>query len=249
MKERLVGAAVLVALGIVLIPLLLDGPEPEQSRRVGLDLPAQEDGARRHRIEITRDADQPAGPGRARDPSPPEESGSTPAGEPAQKDAAPASDRPGATRPITRTESPPATAARPAAREEGKPAAPEPVASPPDRQSAPEPAPKPAPKPTPVAEPSPSSPAPAARNTPKTPPAQGGWAVQIGSFGSRDNANRLQKQLEGQGFSVFQMPIVSGGRTLHRVRVGPYAERGAADAAARRLAAGGTAGKVVEQED
>ena len=131
MKERLVCAAVLVTLGIVLIPLLLDGPEPEQSRRVGLDLPAQEDGARRQRIEITRDADQPAGPGRTGDPSPPAESGSAPAVETAPKDAAPTEGRAGATRPITRTPSPPATTAKPAAREEAKPAAPAPVASPP----------------------------------------------------------------------------------------------------------------------
>ena len=64
MKERLVGAAVLVTLGVVMIPLLLDGPEPAATARVGLELPAAEPVGRRQTIEIKRDADAPAGQSR-----------------------------------------------------------------------------------------------------------------------------------------------------------------------------------------
>jgi DedD protein len=42
LKERLIGAAVLIALGVWLIPWVLDGPEP-QPDSVDLELPAAED--------------------------------------------------------------------------------------------------------------------------------------------------------------------------------------------------------------
>jgi cell division septation protein DedD len=77
------------------------------------------------------------------------------------------------------------------------------------------------------------------------PSAEGGWAIQIGSFGSRDNADRLRRQLVGEGYPVFLMPVQSGGRTLHRVRVGPYGDRATANEVARRLAATGPGGTVV----
>jgi cell division septation protein DedD len=77
------------------------------------------------------------------------------------------------------------------------------------------------------------------------PSADGGWAIQIGSFGSRENADRLERQLDGEGYPVFLMPVQSGGRTLHRVRVGPYSDRATANEVARRLAAAGRGGTVV----
>ena len=101
----------------------------------------------------------------------------------------------------------------------------------------------PAPKPTaqPARKPTPQVTAPAAA----PPSAGGGWAIQIGSFGSRENADRLKRQLDGEGYPVFLMPVRSGGRTLHRVRVGPYRDRATADEVARRLAAAGPGGTVV----
>jgi cell division septation protein DedD len=72
--------------------------------------------------------------------------------------------------------------------------------------------------------------------------------VQVGSFGSRDNADKLRRQLGAQGYPVFLMQVESGGRTYHRVRVGPYGDRAGADAAARRLATSGPGGTVVRHE-
>ena len=40
LKERLVGAAVLVVIGVLVIPVLLDGPPPDEPVPVGLELPA-----------------------------------------------------------------------------------------------------------------------------------------------------------------------------------------------------------------
>ncbi|MBV6418239.1 MAG: Cell division protein DedD [Steroidobacteraceae bacterium] len=71
-----------------------------------------------------------------------------------------------------------------------------------------------------------------------------GYAVQIGSFANRTNAERLVARLKAGGYAAFMLPPESG-RKLYRVRVGPVAERDAAETLAARLAAAGQAGKVV----
>jgi len=48
------------------------------------------------------------------------------------------------------------------------------------------------------------------------------WAVQIGAFGSRANADRLANQQKKRGFTVTVEPLKSGGRTLHAVWVGRF---------------------------
>lgn len=52
-----------------------------------------------------------------------------------------------------------------------------------------------------------------------------GMAVQVGSFASRNNAERLVGQLTEAGYDAFMHGEVSGGRTIWRVRVGTYATR------------------------
>jgi DedD protein len=77
-------------------------------------------------------------------------------------------------------------------------------------------------------------------------PARGGWAVQLGSFASRDNAQRLVRELKGKGYAAFVLG--GGGKSgkLYRVRVGPEADREAAVALGAKLRAAGKAGAVVE---
>jgi cell division septation protein DedD len=53
--------------------------------------------------------------------------------------------------------------------------------------------------------------------------------VQLGSFASKASAERLVKEWEGRGQQAFVMPVKSGSNTLYRVRLGPFAERGAAE--------------------
>jgi DedD protein len=73
------------------------------------------------------------------------------------------------------------------------------------------------------------------------------WAVQVGSFASRDNADRLVSQLVASGFSAFITQIEEGGRPLYRVRVGPEQDRRRAEVLAERLAGEvDVAPKVVE---
>jgi DedD protein len=62
------------------------------------------------------------------------------------------------------------------------------------------------------------------------------WAVQVGSFASRDNADRLAERLVGSGFSAFIVQLEEGDRRLYRVRVGPEQDRRRAEVLAERLA-------------
>jgi DedD protein len=91
--------------------------------------------------------------------------------------------------------------------------------------------------------PAPTTPADAAVS--KATAADHGWAVQLGSFASRSNADKLARQVKGQGFSVFVLSSGSGAAARYRVRVGPLADRGAATQAAARLKTLGHAGSLV----
>jgi DedD protein len=87
---------------------------------------------------------------------------------------------------------------------------------------------------------SPSPPAPSANGS-------GAFVVQLGSFASRANADRLAHQVRSQGFpaSVSQG---STGRRLYRVRVGPAHDHAAANQLAEQLRARGhTGGSIVPQ--
>ena len=63
----------------------------------------------------------------------------------------------------------------------------------------------------------------------------GAWAVQLGSFASRANADKLMRQLKSQGFAVYVAPGGSGASARYRVRVGPMADRTAAAQAVAKL--------------
>lgn len=73
----------------------------------------------------------------------------------------------------------------------------------------------------------------------------GMWAVQLGSFGDKANAERLAADLRKQGFAAFLSQLATDGGELHRVRIGPQKDRQSAEAMAERLAAAGHKGQVV----
>jgi|SRR6056297_1348691 len=106
------------------------------------------------------------------------------------------------------------------------------------RQPEPEPEPEPKPKPEPE-----SAAAPAQQPSPAA--AESLWAVQLGSFSNEENAEGLAADLRDQGFPAFLSRVQSGGRTLHRVRVGPQGSRDEAEKVAAALAKAGQKGQVV----
>jgi DedD protein len=118
----------------------------------------------------------------------------------------------------------------------------------------------PAPSGPPEAEPEPTAqtaarqvdPAPATRTSPaqspvsaSAPAPKGSFVVQLGSFGSRDNADRLVRDMNAKGFNTFIAPITTNGRELYRVRVGPTRDRASAEALAARLKRVGQSGSIV----
>jgi DedD protein len=71
------------------------------------------------------------------------------------------------------------------------------------------------------------------------------WAVQLGSFASHANADKLVRQLKAQGFPVYVLSGGSGASLRYRVRVGPVADRGTAAQTAARLKSLGHVGSLV----
>jgi cell division septation protein DedD len=82
---------------------------------------------------------------------------------------------------------------------------------------------KAAPKPAIVAEPA-----------PKPVAGSGKYSVQVGAFSSADGARKLVGNLKAAGFSAYVLAPAPG-KKLHRVRVGPVANRAAADQLASKL--------------
>ena len=69
--------------------------------------------------------------------------------------------------------------------------------------------------------------------------------MQLGSFGSRENADRLVRDMTAKGFAAFVAPITSNGHELYRVRVGPTRDRASAEALAAELKRVGQSGSIV----
>jgi DedD protein len=85
-----------------------------------------------------------------------------------------------------------------------------------------------------------------AKSAPATRVAAGSdaWVVQLGSFASRTNAERLARHVRAAGFTV-SVSQGSSGRRLYRVRVGPAHDREAATQLAAKLQAAGHSGSIV----
>jgi DedD protein len=199
LKERIIGAAVLVALAVVVVPVFLDGPPAGRevhSERV--PLPGQDEQAAQT-IVLERNRSEPV---------------------PAQAASAPEQESPAPA--VVDT---PAPAQEPASTME-----PEEVV----RKSVSAAADTPAEKPE-------IPPASATASVSST----GMFAVQLGSFSSKENAEKLAAELRRQGFAAFLSQLDTASAQLHRVRIGPQKDRQAAEAMAARLAKAGHEGQVV----
>ena len=200
-KERLVGASILVVLIVLIVPELLSGPAPPvpATSRLPARLPASAPEPRNVIVDL--------GNGKAQAAAPASDS---------IADTAASAPSPAATAPAM------APAAAPAAAGPAESSTGEPATAPAALENAPA---------------HPTSLATAGK------PAKSGhtWAVQLGSFASRENADKLAHQLKAQGFS----PSGSGASSRYRVRVGPVADRGAATQTAAKLKSVGHIGSLV----
>ncbi len=203
-KERLIGAAVLVAAAVILIPEMLSGrggSSGDDKLPTAVISPG-DTALKTYTIDLNRSTTQSAatGPGSLTTNAPPPE-------------AAPAPETQSQAASTTAPQAIPEPKAESAAAVRGSPTGP--------ATSAPAAVPLAAPKPVPV------DPAPA-RNTMPDKPANGGFAVQLGSFSSRATADSLAAKLRSEGYDAFVMPVKSGTNTLYRVRIGPMPDREAA---------------------
>jgi DedD protein len=223
-KERLVGAAVLMAAAIILIPEMLSGPDRNA------DEPQRRTGAESTLKTYTIDLSQPLGASAAakgvddRTPPPEEitpEGGARDAEAPlSANQAKPEAGTAQTTTPVS-------------------PSAPPTIASTPSIAAA-----EPRIESTRPAKVTGQSQAPALASASSV-PTSGNWAVQLGSFAKQATAERLASELRADGQPAFVMPVRAGAATLYRVRVGPMPDRAAAEAALRTLKAKASGAAVV----
>lgn len=67
-------------------------------------------------------------------------------------------------------------------------------------------------------------------------PGTAGFFVQVGAFGSAENAERLADQLRADGFEMRVVEDDQTGQISHRVQAGPYGGRDEAERQAQTLA-------------
>ena len=172
LKQRLVGATVLIALAVIVLPMLLGGrPEGSIAQSRKIEIPAQPEDLdfETRRFPVGEKPGVTPVPDTPRPLPSPTRSGDS--GE--TEDVSPGPDAAGRENP---------------ADAELKPAVPQPA---------------------PVADPTSTD--------------SGRYVVQVASFGSVSNANRLSETLGSYGYSVMLDSVKSDVGTLHRVRVGPFA--------------------------
>ena len=86
------------------------------------------------------------------------------------------------------------------------------------------PAPQTKPAPAPKATPAPQT-KPAQTQAAAAKPAQGSYWVQVGSYATMDAADKIKKELAAKGYTSSIQSITANGKTYHRVKIGPYADR------------------------
>ncbi|MGK0673393.1 MAG: SPOR domain-containing protein [Halothiobacillaceae bacterium] len=83
--------------------------------------------------------------------------------------------------------------------------------------------------------------------SPIQPPSGGAWMIQLGSFSAETNAQQLHGQVQRVGIPCQIDPLDIDGRRVWRVRAGPFASQAEADAALKRLQNGLKLGGLVIQ--
>ncbi|MBC8345190.1 MAG: SPOR domain-containing protein [Candidatus Marinimicrobia bacterium] len=61
------------------------------------------------------------------------------------------------------------------------------------------------------------------------------WVIQVGAFGKYENANRLKKQLQGNGYATEVHSVNSNGKRLHAVRIVRFETKKSAEKIGRKL--------------
>lgn len=246
LKQRLIGAAVLIALAVIFLPMLVQGPAPDSGvSDLSLHVPDAPAGD-----YVTRDLplvvpgatsssgllDAGGGSLATVDTATAQPEGDIAASEDAADLASSVQVEPLAGQDDAAAVALPDTLSQ-AEQDTPAPPAPEPATpTTPDTLAAETARPERA-SPEPAATPPPAAPAPAP--APRLPAATAGgdYAVNFGAYGSRADAGTVVSRLRQSNLPAYVEETRIGGNDAWRVRIGPYASR--ADAESARVKAGG----------
>lgn len=258
-RRRLVGAVVLLAIGIIGFPALFETqPRPlpmdtpiAVANRDGTATPQPREGSSPKPLPVTM---QPADAGMETAPAAPvTASAPTPAPIPAAvKDATPTVASAGASataasKPATAASAKPASAVTPVV----SPASDKPAIKPADKaaskaveQTAAKPADKPAPKPADKPAAPVVTPAPVVVQ-PSTPAASARFVVQAGAYTEAGKLRDARSKIEQLGIKTYTQVIETDKGSRTRVRVGPFPTRAEADAVAAKIKRTGLPAAIV----
>ena len=225
LKQRLVGASVIIALAVIILPMLLSGrPQlnSQQSQKIELPPRPEELSFETRRFPISESApssqvtEEPEDSAFSRHQQESAGTSTLPVPEPAEENSAAEEQAESlqAQEPTASAQGAETDVAAAAVEQEAKP-----VATAPDSQTAP------AVEPRPEAASPPASPS-------------GRYVVQVASLGSAENASKLMTSLQDKGYPVLMDVVESDAGQLSRVRVGPYARE--SEAASTSKAIGST---------
>lgn len=208
LQKKLVGAAVLILLAIIFIPMIFDGKKPaEEEVSMQIKLPPKKIVEIPNRLGAVS---EPALPLEVQQP-------------PAETLSAVPTTEVVTAEPASIAAPPPVPIAKP-----------DPVKAPVAREKSPQSPkskPAPAPQPKPAAKPQERPQAPVAKGV----FGESGFVVQVGSFSQERNAAVLASRLASSGFPAFVERSSSAGQWVYRVKVGPRPSRNAADDLRQRL--------------
>lgn len=210
LKQRLLGAAVIVALAVIIIPFLLDGSGTEPVSEV--PLPPESRTDQQGPLVTDERVPQPA---------------QAPQTEVVDQYSPPAPSAPEAASPEPTLPAEPTPSEPQAGMPAPAPApAPKPAPAPQPATAAPSGEASPAPQPAPEA------------NSASTEAGLHAWVVQVGSFSEQDKATALRDRLRKQQYKAFVERFkTSAGKSMYRVRVGPVPERAEAESLQQKLQA------------
>lgn len=86
-----------------------------------------------------------------------------------------------------------------------------------------------------AAEPASVEPRPAAPEPSERAPAAGGLVIQVFSSNNRQQAAQVAERLQSGGYPAALSPVEVDGRTMYRVRIGPYSDRQIAEGIADQV--------------
>lgn len=200
-KRRLIGAAVIVVLLVIFLPMLVEDELPPSVSEREMSIPPQLDFDQGYDASVLEN------------PVEPSVSTFVEYEEPTQEDL-----------PLPQELPPPALFEAPATTELRDTPEPVPVLvgeKPPAAKPRPPPKPRPAPKATSTSEPAPVPPSALAR-PPASPSA---WVIQVASLRERDHAYEIVQKLRAKGFPAYLEEAYVKQELWHRVRIGPELER------------------------